>query len=53
MENNFNTPAQVFEANMKAGEGKVRASAFKMHFAWTDGRCIYCIWWSNKQRSNS
>jgi len=24
MENNFNTPAQVFEANMKAGEGKVQ-----------------------------
>lgn len=24
MENNYNTPAQVFEANMKAGEGKVR-----------------------------
>lgn len=52
MENNFNTPAQVFEANMKAGEGKVQLPLLKC-FAWTDGRCIYCIWWSNKQRSNS
>ena len=29
MENNFNTPAQVFEANMKAGEGKVQLPLLK------------------------
>lgn len=29
MENNFNTPAQVFETNMKAGEGKVQLPLLK------------------------
>ena len=29
MDNNFNTPAQVFEANMKAGEGKVQLPLLK------------------------
>lgn len=29
MENHFNTPAQVFEANMKAGEGKVQLPLLK------------------------
>ena len=29
MENNFNTPAQVFETNMKAGEGKVKLPLLK------------------------
>ncbi len=29
MENNFNTPSQVFEANMKAGEGKVQLPLLK------------------------
>lgn len=29
MENNFNTPAQVLEANMKAGEGKVKLPLLK------------------------
>lgn len=29
MENNFNTPAEVFELNMKAGEGKVKLSLLK------------------------
>lgn len=32
MENNFNTPAQVFEANMKAGEGKVQLPLLKCIF---------------------
>ena len=29
MENNFNAPAEVFELNMKAGEGKVKLSLLK------------------------
>lgn len=32
MENNFNTPAQVFETNMKAGEGKVQLPLLKCIF---------------------